>query len=291
MTELGNIVKSIRKISLQSSEFECNELRKALSSAKKNALEINDQERAKYIWGLETALQIIENFLLSFKLLKKGEYYKSWCLLERIEIDIGFLHEHLTRSTLDKLRISLVEKLTRQFQSIFPYSIFMSPEILVREKKCNICDKIVDIRNLCGHRVGEIYNGEMCIRLVTRAQILSISFVREPSQKYSVPFLVDEDGKEHDKYDYFLVKWVIDRLQSPFDNWDVNLTAIRHPHEYFENYEKNAKCPCGSNSSYKDCCLLKEGVLRPHYEIYFSVHPPEDKPNIAYNYSNKNILQ
>ena len=42
----------------------------------------------------------------------------------------------------------------------------MSPEILEKKVRCNICNSIVSMRNHCGHLIGEIYNGELCVRSV-----------------------------------------------------------------------------------------------------------------------------
>jgi hypothetical protein len=163
--------------------------------------------------------------------------------------------------------------------------LYLSPEIVEHEKKCNICGKIVSIRNPCGHEVGEIYNGEMCLRIVTKLDFLGISFVESPVQKYSVPFIKDEKtGQTADHYDYSLLRYLIKSLISPFDPWDVNWTKRRHPHSKFPNLGRNDKCPCGSGKKYRKCCLNEEGVLMPHCEFIFSNPPPPQTLSIEYNY-------
>jgi len=152
---------------------------------------------------------------------------------------------------------------------LFPYKLFFSPEIIEHEKKCNICGKIISIRNPCGHEVGEIYNGEMCIRIVTKAEFISISLVESPLQKYSVPFMTDpKTGKTVDHYDYSLLENLLKILKSPFDEWDYKKTTKMYPHSKFKHIGRNENCPCGSGKKYKQCCLKREGVTLPHYEFH-----------------------
>jgi hypothetical protein len=159
----------------------------------------------------------------------------------------------------------------------------MSPEILELEKICNICEKPISIRNPCGHRVGEIYNGELCIRIVTKVKLLAMAMVDSPIQKYSVPFLSDEKtGKSIDHYNYSLVKFLADRLQSPFHEWDVSWTKVRHPHSKFRSVGQDDPCPCESGKKYKECCLPEEGVLRPHCQFHLSVLPQPGLSDFEY---------
>lgn len=252
-----------------------NEIYNSLSDLKKDAVFKDDQDQAKYLWCLETTLKIIDIYLESFILLKSKEFYKAWCKLEEIEIKFNNLRKHFS-SRLKDFHIDFIIRIVEQYQSLYPYKIFASTEFLEIEKKCNICDQIIDIRNNCGHRVGEIYNGEWCIRIVTDIEILGISAVTKPVHKYSVLFLTDpETGNQVDQYDYDLVNWVVERLENPFDNWKINWTKIRHPHTYFKHINDNDDCLCESGKTYLECCKNEDGVLRPHCEIYFSKKPKD----------------
>ncbi len=156
-------------------------------------------------------------------------------------------------------------------QSLYPYRLFISPEILELEKCCSICKKPISIRNPCGHRVGEIYDGEYCHRDVTQCKFLSISMVDDPVQKYSVPFLVDPNtGEKNDHYNYSVVEYLVKRWPSPFHDWRVEWTTALHPKEKFGQLGSNDKCPCESGNKYKDCCLERKGILRPHCEFIFN---------------------
>ena len=255
-----------------------------LAQIKRQAVARGDQEEAKRIWCYEKILQIQSSYLSSFYDMKAGNYYGAWCSLERVEIALHFLERHFSsESDDDQYRLRFIEEHSRQFQSLFPYGLFMSPAFLETEKKCSICGHPISIRNPCGHQVGEIYDGEMCCREVTKAEVLEISLVTNPVQKYSVPFLVDpKTGKQKDHYDYTFVQYVVSGLWRPFDAWDMRRTEARHPHSRYAHVGRNDDCPCGSGGKYKDCCLRESGVLRPHLDIRFTVPPPEDLPRLAF---------
>ena len=259
------------------------EVAETLKDLKVTAVASGDQDLAKYLWCLQSILEIQDNFIKTFSHFKSQKFYDGWCLLERIEISISSLVHHFSEVS-NEYQIALINDLVPKYQSLFPYKVFMSPEILELEKICNICQKPISIRKPCGHRVGEIYNGELCIRVITKSEFLGISTVDSPIQKYSVPFLVDQKtGKSKDHYNYTLVKFLADRLQSPFHPWGVTWTKIRHPHAKFKSVGRNEPCPCESGEKYKKCCLLQKGVLRPHCELSFSVLPPPEFSNFEYN--------
>lgn len=254
-----------------------------LASLKQEAVARNDQDTAKMIWCYEQILKIQDKYISAFFQLKGGEFYEGWCSLERVEIESQFLARHF-QDDQGEFHIRLISDLTSRYQSIFPYKMFMSPEILEVEKTCSICNQAISIRKPCGHRVGEIYNGEMASRHVTKSKLVGVAMVEKPVQKYSVPFTSDpEGGPRKDHYNYHLVKYLVLRLQSPFHGWEVSWTKRRHSHSRFADVGRNAPCPCESGKKYKKCCLLEDGVLRPHCEFTFHVKPPDELLTIEYS--------
>ena len=230
-------------------------------------------------------LNIQLKYLEIFALLKKGEYHDAWIKLERCEIMLGSLKQHYTPDSNDKYFINFIYEQVKKLQSIYPYKLFMSPEIIALKKKCSICNKKVSIRNSCGHIKGKIYNGEECYHTVTKAEILSISIVENPGGKYRVLFAADPKTRRTiDHYDYSLLKYLIKRLKSPFDDWNYKALKKRHPHSKFKEYSRNDKCPCGSNKKYKYCCLKEDGIIMPHYEFEFSSPLPDELLKVEYNY-------
>jgi hypothetical protein len=256
--------------------------RSLLVEMKREAVEKGDQNGAKHIWCLEQVLEAHLQYQAAFQELKSGKFYEAWCTLERIEITLLSLSRHL-QSGWHQYQMDFLEEYVEQWQSLFPYKIFMSPEFVKEVVKCSICSRRVTPRNPCGHRVGEIYDGEMCCRIVEQAQLLNMAMVENPVQKYSVPFMTDPaTGKSYDHYDYSTVNYAVRALHSPYDRWSYVRTQIRHPHERFGQVGRNKPCPCGSGKKYKKCCLNESGILAPHIEFKFQRPPPLDLPRLEY---------
>jgi hypothetical protein len=249
-----------------------------LAIAKAEAVELGDQDRARTIWCLETALQIQNLYLQAFSELRDRKFYEAWCDLERAEIALDSIERHDT-ACWPQFRLGFIKAHIERWQSIFPYRLFLSPGFVALEKTCSICGNNVTPRKPCGHTKGEIYDGTQCLRIVTRIRMLEVSFVEKPLQKYSVVFLQDsETAKSRDHYNYGLVQYAISALRSPFDGWNVEHTKRIQPHSRFSHLGRNDPCPCGSTKKYKQCCGPKEGVRCPHVEFTFEVPPPPGTP-------------
>lgn len=256
-----------------------DEFAAVLAGFKADAVAKNDEEAAKDLWCLEQTLHSQRLYLEAFDLLKQGAFYDAWCKLEQTELALMFLGRHF-RPSFAKYRLDFIETHVKQWQQLYPYKIFMSPEIVEEEKTCNICKTPISIRNPCGHIVGEIYGGEQCCRIVSKMQFLGMAMVENPVQKYSVPFIIDpKTGESKDHYDYSIVRFAAERLRSPTDGWGFVWTKKRHPHSRFPHVGRNDRCPCESGKKYKKCCLQENGVLRPHVEITFDKLPPQGLPN------------
>ncbi len=285
MKKLAQVEHYLRNVMNREDQEEIPEkqVEDTLEEVKRQAVKSNNQETAKLIWCYKQILEIQDSYLLAFRSMRSGSYYSAWRLLERIEILLSFLEQHFA-SEEDENKLHFIEKHVKQFQSLFPYKLFLSPAIFKKNKVCSTCGSPVSIRNPCGHRVGEIYDGEMCCRITTEAEVTEISFVGTPGHKYSVLFIRDSenDNEITDHYNYTFVRYVVDGLRSPFDAWDMRWTKRRHPHSRYEHIGQDENCPCESDKHYRDCCLPELGVLRPHLDIFFHVSPPMGLLEIQY---------
>jgi hypothetical protein len=253
-----------------------------LEQVKKQAVKKGEHDKAKLLWCYEQILRIQENYRSSFRQMREGAYYQAWCTLERIEIELLALERHYDIQD-DTFKIHFINKHTRQFQLLYPYRVFSSPEMVKVRMVCSICNRPIRIRNPCGHLVGEIYRGEMCGRIITEVNFIGLSLVTNPSQRYSVLFTYKEGSDEEiDNYDYSAVEYVVSGLRYPFVEWNMFWTKTRHPHSRFKDVNPESNCPCGSKKSYRSCCLRKPGVLRPHLQISFSEPPPDGLPAFLY---------
>jgi len=246
------------------------------------AIDAGDEDQANHAWFLRTVAEARGRFVKCFNLILQNECYKAWCEFEKVEIALPWL----IRNPFLDTRAFEVEKLialVRQWQSLFPYKVFFSPGYIHKHKECTICLTAITPWTSCEHERGRVYGGRECLHRATITQILEISLVLDPVQKYSVGFVgKDANGKSVDHHDYSIVRFLADRLPNPFDGWRIHWTEAYHPHTLFPLATPEGPCPCESGRSYKSCCLPKRGVIRPHAQFGFEKEPPRELPNAAF---------
>ncbi|MFH1374043.1 MAG: SEC-C metal-binding domain-containing protein [bacterium] len=240
-----------------------------LKAVKSEYVHRDDQSGAKRAWCLEQVVLVHKHYIEAYRSLLDRQFYGSWCAFEKSEIRYGFVTDHLERQIDNPYLLDSTLAMIHKFQSLFPYKLFFSPEMLYLNTACTICGAERSIRNPCGHEIGEIYDGEMCGRRITEFRAVGVSVVTEPHQKYSVAFPSSPEDKERrDPYNYAQLEYLVARLQDPYDEWDVRLTTKSHSINKFKSLGRNDQCPCGSGIKFKKCCLPKGSIELPHYEFW-----------------------
>ena len=255
----------------------------SLATIKAAAVATGDEAVAKWCWTREEALIAHQRYQTAFGQIKGGSSYDGWCTLEQAEITLKLVRRHLSSTEWQRLGLDFLATHIQRWQSLFPYKVFISPEIVHHEKQCTICGQVVHLRSGCEHRKGEIYQGRQCQHLVTKPEFVGISFVDKPVQKYSVAFTQDPvTGAPKDHYNYGSVQYVARGLRAPYDGWVAYFAKARHPHSRYEHVGRNDACPCESGLKYEKCCLPESGVLRPHIQIEFELPPESGFSDIEY---------
>jgi hypothetical protein len=265
----------------ESPDWKCHEPKflTSVAEAKARAVALNDESEAFQIWCAQTIASIQLGFISAFRNLKAGKFYDAWCQLERCEVDILSLNRHYPPTNEDIHRIGYIEKMIGRWQSLYPYKVFFSPELLKKRVECSICSARVTPRSHCGHEKGGIYRGELCHHRVTEVKILGISIVENPVQRYSVAFLsADDSGKPIDHYNYGNVNFVVQRVASPFHGWASHLTTRKIAASDVAHLDGSAPCPCLSGKQFADCCAGKTELTVPHLQIQLYVQPAENLP-------------
>jgi hypothetical protein len=259
-------------------EYEDSNILNELANLKKVYVSEQDEVNSKFICCLESMFRIQYSYKQVWEKLRKKSFYEAWCTLEQCEIGLKRLLKHKTE-IFEEFGFSQIFSSVLKLQSLYPYRYFLSPEILEKKVRCNICGNIVSMRNHCGHIVGEIYNGEYCYRIVEDLEFLGISLVQEPVQKYSVAFSSDtKTGNKIDQFDYQLLEYLLDYIKTDFESWDVIKTTKKFSIEYFKEIDGNDKCPCGSDKIFKECCSSKNELEIQHYEFLFDRVPETCNP-------------
>lgn len=241
-----------------------------LAAAKERAVAAKDEHRAKVCWCLQEIEKAQSHYLTGFNGAKRDEFYGFWQQLEQVELALHFLRRHFPTARSEYGLRHLQDHIPR-FQALYPYLLFMSPGMIVKAEKCSICEAPITIRGGCGHEIGDVYRGEMCSRIITDIDLLEISLVETPVQKYSVPFGPDIS------YEYGAVHYVIRGLTSPWHEWTYSMQFPDALPEPYPGTPELSPCPCGGRLSYRNC-HLRTSRRQVHYEVTFAVQPPADLP-------------
>jgi hypothetical protein len=244
------------------------EVQQAIGSARRihQQLVLDGPEgEANAAWTVQQFGNALERYVRAFHEMKKGDYYTGWCSLEQAEIALHHLRPHagLLPGEIDRTWLGRV---IEQFQALFPYTVFLSPSYIVRKRECTICGGDLHPLVGCGHVVGKLYGGRMCSALVKEPELLEVSIVTNPLQKYSVAF---PGGKNADFYDYSLVERVVRQLATPFMDWALEESTRSFPLERFGDLTSASLCPCRSGRRFGECCQPTGSVELPQIQVTF----------------------
>lgn len=261
----------------ESEIYKNSEFPELLAKRKTDAIARKDEYEAFQLWCAETIYSIQQKYISAFNSLKAGRFYEAWCQFERCEIDINSLERHYTSTSEDLHKIKFIEIMTQRWQSLYPYKYFFSPEFLKKRVECSICGARVSPRSYCEHEKSKIYWGEMCCHIITEVEVLGISLVDNPVQRYSVAFL-SQDGTTIDHYNYGNLNFLIERLDSAFTSWDYHNTTRVIDASEVEHLNHEHLCPCLSGKQFGECCIGEDNITVPHLQIELSVPPSKDLP-------------
>jgi len=263
----------------ESSSCHNSRFHNVIANAKMAAIERKDESEAFQIWCAQMIDSIQRSFIGAFNNLKVGLFYEAWCQFERCEIDILSLTRHYPHTEEDPHRIAYIEEMICRWQALYPYKVFFSPELLKKRMECSICGARVSPRSDCGHEKSKIYLGEMCYHKVTEVEVLGISVVQNPVQRYSVAFLsAGKDGEPVDHYNYGNIKFIAERLDSAFHGWDSHLTTRTIVASEVAHLDPVQPCPCLSGKNFGDCCKGKGEITVPHLQFQLYVQPSKNLP-------------
>ena len=211
-----------------------------LATLKSAAVAAGDQLFAKGVWCLETIGAVQDCFVAGFHACKDDRFYAAWCAWEQCEVNLGFLARHYAPIG-NSFGLAHIASHLRRFQELFPYVLFSSPGFVIESSQCSTCGMDFVLRGGCSHRVGEIYDGEMCCRIISEVKLLEISLVAVPANKYTVAFI------EGIPYNYGAIHYVVSGLRSPWDGWMLE------------------RIPAGEGR-------------KGHVQILFEIQPPSELP-------------
>lgn len=248
--------------------------RRSLSLIKRRFQSAGQDSAADLFWYLETFCEASEYFTKAIEAMSVGAFRFSWDLLERSEISLLFLSKNPICAQLEAQMLYLQERVL-EFQKLFPYKLFISPEMVIGRHDCEICGDQMPPAGNCPHRTGRVYSGRLCVRTARDVQFLGVSLVTKPVQKYSVVFSGNDTSVAYEP-----IRYVLKVLDDPYARWWLHETTARWPHAFFADVKDTDLCPCESGGLYASCCKTKEGVIMPHLSIELTARP-KAKSNLS----------
>lgn len=258
-TRLNNLIPHIQESDFDY-DIELENINKEIATAQQSG----DEQQANQLWAIKSVVKIHKIFVDIFNLLKNSDYYNAWCKAEKVEICCNNLRRNFPYiTTIDSIYNTITN-----LQSLYPYKLFCSYEMIITKEKCSICNQVRSLRNDCGHRRGYVYNGKFCCNIVEECTLKGISVVDNPVHKYAVLFPTIGNNQQQDNYDYLLVKGLMQYWQRPFQKWTYNIIHTHKPLTDFPKLTENDNCPCASGKKYSECCELDpRGIKHKIYQF------------------------
>ena len=195
-----------------------NEIIRAL----KDAVTRSNEEEANYLWCLSTIFHIQEAYVEAFQNLQSKNYEEAWNLLDKTDCMLRTLYSQSEVNTsifANKYHLEFIATMIPRYQKVFPYKYFLSRGAVIKEMHCSICGQSIKIRNRCKHKIGHLYMGRLCQRIITKMDIKEVSLVTNPTDKYAI---VHIKGQE---YNYSALELLMSKVASPYTEWDVVIST------------------------------------------------------------------
>ena len=226
------------------------------------AIIAKEEAIANLCWCYNVIYNIQKKYIHIYNQLKVKKYEEAWNLLENVSIAIGNLVENFDvgNGLEDPYQIHFIKHEIKQFIRLFPYTYFLSREEIVKEELCSICRKKITLRDKCGHRIGKLYMGKMCSRIITKTEPIAFALVKDPVDMYAV---IRPDNFE---FNYCAIDMAMKVLKSPYEKWYVDIFPILKK-EFDRKIGRNEFCPCKSGRKFKNCCMGTQRMYKEHYRI------------------------
>ncbi len=218
--------------------------------------------RRNQLFILSVYVKMLQEYLDFWGKIFKAEYPESWSSIQNI-LDLLRVLKKFNRDH-ETFNLKFIEEQVTGFEKLYPYKIFASTEMILKDVECSICGK--DFYSLeCDHLGGELYDGQMARGIVNKIDSVSaVALVENPKDKRCVMML--ENTEANFRLVAYLPKVIKELKISPWNIEGVRQTRRKKEIGEFE-IERHDMCPCGSEKSFGECCELVGYVELPHMDV------------------------
>lgn len=152
------------------------------------ALTSGDEELANAQAVFNRYFLLFCNLAKYHSFLLEGNYRQSWNKLQDC-LDCARFVGRFT--PIDRrLDVPDIVGLLDDYEHLYPYTHFLSPEFVIKESHCSICGESMQSLS-CPHRKGQLYRGKVAKEVVDKMRLQAISVVENPENKRCVIEYVD----------------------------------------------------------------------------------------------------
>ena len=254
-----------------------NQILEELERKRKEAASSGDEELANNCWRESEVLKLNIRYIVAFDNIKSKKYRNAWNDLEHCEIYADSIERNSDSKFFIESRCHFIRNQVSKWQSLYPYCVFASPGFKIGYYTCSICNHKIRPRSRCSHVKGKIYSGELCVHVAHDMEMLEVSIVTKPVQKYSV---VHND----ETLDFSLISYLSDFLDNAFENWEAHWTRKSFLIERFSQVDPGSDCPCKSGKKFKGCCINEKEICIPHVDFKFFKEISDEKAKVRFPY-------
>ncbi len=244
-----------KKLKLQKGDFrqpfeEINDSELLFQEIKNYAIGIGNEELANAQYVAHIYLTLFCQISSFFDLLGKKEYKTSWNALQDCFDSVHWIGQYTPIE--NRYEIPKLVDLLIAYESLYPYKVFASSEMIISKSECSICGKPFQSLS-CPHIKGKLYWGEIAVERITDIkEFQAVALVSHPADKRCVMELSDDNRTEEEKF-HILNEFLCQGVPA-FQFFEVEVIKSTRRRSDIVIVGRNEKCPCGSGKKFKWCC-------------------------------------
>ena len=157
----------------------------------------NDELLANSSFVFKQYLSLFYSLCEYFSMLEKYDFELSWSKLQDC-LYIIYWVKRFTKSD-NLLDIRKIYSLLDCYESLYPYTVFISSEIIVKKSYCSICKKRESDLN-CPHIKGNLYWGELALNVVDDMDFKGFALVTNPLDKRCVVKMIKDKSYNYNEF-------------------------------------------------------------------------------------------
>lgn len=244
-----------KKIRLMEGDFsesfrEFQESEPLFNYVKHYAIKIKNEELANAQYVAKQYINLLCHISNFFNLLNNKEYKISWNALQDC-LDSAYWIGKYTKME-NRFEIPDIVQLLSSYESLYPYKVFASTEMIISKSEWSICCKSFQSFD-CNHIKGYLYWGEVAAEnLIEVKELQAVAIVSNPLDKRCVMELSNDTRSQDEKFQ--ILDKFIEQSIPIFHLFQIEAKKTIRKRSDIRIVGRNQDCSCGSGKKFKKCC-------------------------------------